>query len=318
MAVAADSIDPISAALKVDRGEQPLNPLEAMQPWRELIDRRLDELFQRECAHGTSCAELAEAMRYSLLGPGKRVRPILCLLTAADFGADPAPLMDFACALEMVHCASLMLDDLPCMDDARTRRGCDASHVRFGEATTTLAAIGLLNQAYGVVAASAQLDPATRAQLIRRLSVAVGTAGLVSGQSRDLLERRGGVCEDDIRRINHQKTAVLFELAVNAGGLSAGLPESRIIRLNQFATQVGLAFQTADDLLDCLRHGRDSGKDTGLDRGKAGSVHALGPARLRERLDTELSAADAELKAMDISDSMLCDFVRALFRHHLS
>ncbi|MGB0513279.1 MAG: polyprenyl synthetase family protein, partial [Wenzhouxiangellaceae bacterium] len=269
MALVADSIDPITAALKFDCREYSQNHLEAIQPWRLLIDRRLDELLTREGAHGQGCPELAEAMRYSLLGPGKRVRPILCLLTAADFGTDPAPLLDFACALEMVHCASLVLDDLPCMDNARMRRGREATHVRFGEATTTLAAIGLLNQAYGVVASAERLVPVMRAELSRLLSVAVGTAGLVSGQSRDLLERRDGAAEHDIKRINHQKTAVLFELAVRAGGLSANLPEPRSQRLHQFATQVGLAFQTADDLLDCLRHGCGSGKDIGLDRGKA-------------------------------------------------
>lgn len=286
--------------------------------WRARIDERLIQLLERHCGHEEVCPRLAEAMRYGLLARGKRVRPLLCLLSAIDFGADPEPLLEFGCALEMVHSASLMLDDLPCMDDARLRRGQPAAHVEFGDAITTLAAVGLLNQAYAVVARAEGLQSALRGELVARLSDAVGTAGLVSGQSRDLCERRSEIDCSQMMRINRQKTAVLFELAVTAGALHAGIGETQLDALHRFACQVGLAFQTADDLLDCLGNTIDSGKDTGLDCGKAGSVHTVGEAPLRERLGEELAEARRAMFDLGVQDSLLTGYIEALFRRHLA
>jgi len=282
--------------------------------WRKRLDARLVDLIQADVQ---TCRRLDEAMRYSLLAPGKRVRPLLAVLTALDFGHDPRRLLDFGCALELVHCASLMLDDLPCMDDARVRRGQPAAHIRFGEATTTLAAIGLLNQAYGVIAGSDGLPETIRCRLLARLSEAVGPTGLVSGQSRDLVERKRGLDGTDLRRINQQKTGVLFELAVVGGAMIAELPDSRLAILHRYAGHVGQAFQTADDLLDCQHHRGRTGKDCCSDVEKAGSVHQLGESTLRERLDDELSRADANLAALGLEDSFLQAFVRSLFRRLL-
>lgn len=285
-----------------------------VEGWRERLDARLAELIQ---ADDQTCRRLDEAMRYSLLAPGKRVRPLLAILTAMDFGHDPDPLLDFGCALELVHCASLMLDDLPCMDDAAMRRGQPASHVRFGEATTTLAAIALLNQAYAVIAQSTMLPHETRCRLVSRLSRAVGTVGLVSGQSRDLAERRASMDSEGLARINQQKTGVLFELAVVGGGTIVDLPRDRLDSLNRYAGRVGQAFQIADDLLDCRRHGENSGKDCGADVDKAGSVHQVGEAALRERLQRELAAADQQLERLGLHRSLLRAFVLSLFQRLL-
>lgn len=282
--------------------------------WRERVNSRLEELIR---ADEDACPTLVEAMRYSLLAPGKRVRPLLALFTALDFGRDPGPLIDFGCALELVHCASLMLDDLPCMDNARMRRGQPATHVRFGQATTTLAAIALLNQAFGVIAASPALPDSVRCSLVARLSEAVGTAGLVSGQSRDLVERTGGVDPVALRRINQQKTGVLFELAVVGGGMIVDLSERRLAALNRYAGHVGQAFQCADDLLDCQRHCGSTGKDCGLDVDKAGSVHQLGESTLRERLERELAAADRQLGPLELDECLLRTFVFSLFQRLL-
>lgn len=279
--------------------------------WRERFDARLVDLIR---ADEQTCRRLDEAMRYSLLAPGKRVRPLLAVLTALDFGHDPRPLLDFGCALELVHCASLMLDDLPCMDDARMRRGQPAAHVRFGEATTMLAAIALLNQAYAVIAASRSLPEGIRCRLVARLSQAVGTVGLISGQSRDLAERRAAMDSEGLARINQQKTGVLFELAVAGGGMIVNLPDVRLECLDRYAGRVGQAFQIADDLLDSRRHSNNSGKDCGADRNKAGSVHQVGEAALRERLQAELAAADEELERLGQDRGLLRAFVLALFQ----
>jgi geranylgeranyl diphosphate synthase type II len=332
---AADRLDPVEIVNEGLEGDRPMavaadsmpakanhtsaqSTFEAAELWRERCERRLDQLMELHCGHVEVCPRLAEAMRYGVMGSGKRVRPVLCFLAAADFGVDPEPLLDFGCALELVHSASLMLDDLPCMDDARLRRGQPAAHVKFGEAVTTLAAIGLLNQAYGVLACADSMAPLLRGELVARLSAAVGTTGLVSGQSRDLCERQSEMDCSQMLRINRQKTAVLFELAVTAGGLHAGLGERRLDTLHRFARHLGMAFQTADDLLDCMQNSVDSGKDPGLDCGKAGSVHTVGVAALRQRLTEELDLSGRVLAELGVHRSALTRYVEALFRRHLA
>lgn len=303
-------VDVASVAEK-QRSASSESPAPTIRLWRDRVNTRLKDLIR---ADEDACPTLVEAMRYSLLTPGKRVRPLLALLTALDFDRDPAPLVDFGCALELVHCASLMLDDLPCMDNARMRRGQPAAHIQFGEATTTLAAIALLNQAFGVIASSDSLPERLRCQLVARVSQAVGTAGLVSGQSRDLVERKGGMDSDGLARINQQKTGVLFELAVVGGGMIVDLPHERFDALNRYAGHVGQAFQSADDLLDCRKHSRRSGKDCGADVDKAGSVHQVGESALRDRLQRELAEADGQLERVGLDRSLLRAFVLSLFQ----
>jgi geranylgeranyl diphosphate synthase type II len=278
--------------------------------WRGRIDARLESLV----ADGErACPRLLDAMRYALLSPGKRVRPLLAVLTALDYGRDAARVLDFGCALEMVHCASLILDDLPCMDDAQLRRGRPAAHRRFGEATTTLAAVGLLNEAYGVLAADGSLSHRLRSTLAGDLSAAVGTTGLVSGQSRDLSDRSGALDEHEVAIINRQKTGVLFELAIAGAGRIIDLPAECTGQLNAYATHIGLAFQCADDLLDAVDPAADSGKDRGIDRGKAGSVHEVGADELRRRLRREIAEAESKLDAESLEGDRLGCYVRALF-----
>ncbi|MDT8409408.1 MAG: polyprenyl synthetase family protein [Wenzhouxiangellaceae bacterium] len=279
--------------------------------WRGRIDARLVGIV--DAGSDGCCRQLDSAMRYSLLAPGKRVRPLLAILAALDFDRPAEPILDFGCALEMVHCASLMLDDLPCMDDARMRRGLPACHLHFGEATTMLAAIALLNQAFWVLSRSQALPDPLRAGLVARLSKAVGTAGLVSGQSRDLSERGRLVDDEQLRRINHQKTSVLFELALVGGGLICDLGPRRLARLEAYAHHVGQAFQAADDLLDYGRATADSGKDIGADRGKAGSIHDLGEPALRQRLAAEMGQTGTVLRELSLGGGLLDGYVRALF-----
>lgn len=318
--------------------ESSRNPAEI---WRDEVDRRLDQHLSDCCNDcggnsdlnsdlnsdrnsdrnsGQACPRLLLAMRYGVLSPGKRVRPLLAVLTALDFNRDPRDLLDFACALEMVHCASLILDDLPCMDNAGLRRGRKTLHREFDQATATLAAVGLLNQAFGIVADCEALEMSFRNELIKRLSEAVGTSGLVSGQSRDLNDRRSPLSHTALERINHQKTAILFELAVVAGGRHAGVEGARLEALNRFAGHVGLAFQAADDLLDSRAHsaraGVSSGKRADSDRGKAGSVHQLGESALIQQIQSQLAAAESELQAMQVSGRYLCGYVRGLFQRY--
>lgn len=281
--------------------------------WTEAVNQRLVELLP---VGDEVCPRLAAAMAYSLLAPGKRVRPLLAIHAALHFDADPTPLIDFGCALEMVHCASLMLDDLPCMDNASSRRGQPASHHQHGEATTTLAAIALLNLAFGVISRAQGLDAEVRCVLVDRLSLAVGTAGLVSGQSRDLGERTGTLDSEQLARINHQKTGVLFELAVVGSGLVLGLRHSELDALASYAKHLGQAFQAADDLLDSARFANGSGKDSELDRAKAGSVHRVGEEAMRQRVRDELELGNSVIPPAR-SETRLDAYAGNLFRRFI-
>lgn len=299
----------------LDASRAPAATLDAH--WREQVNHRLAELLPSSRARlGPTCPQLAEAMRYSLLAPGKRVRPLLAVRTALHFGGDPARMVDFGCALEMVHCASLMLDDLPCMDDAALRRGRPACHHEFGDATTTLAAIALLNQAFGVLARDESLEADLRCNLVDRLSAAVGTAGLVSGQSRDLIERADALDGEAMAEINHQKTGVLFELACAGAGCVLGLGDDQLDALQRYAGHLGQAFQAADDLLDARKYAADSGKDAGQDCDKAGSVHRVGEDALRKQVERELAEGDAILPPAR-GEASLDGYVRDLFARFL-
>ncbi|MDB5429949.1 MAG: Geranylgeranyl pyrophosphate synthase [Caulobacter sp.] len=276
---------------------------------RVRVDRRLgDLLLPAEAGPG----RLAEAARYALLAPGKRFRPMLTLLAAEAFGAADGAALDAGCAIEMVHAASLILDDLPCMDDAGLRRGRPTAHKVFGEATAILAAIGLLNRAYGVIAADTALSPA-RADLAARLSHAVGFEGLVAGQARDLADRDRARSPAEIDLLNHQKTGVLIMAAAEAGAMAAGAPAAAIEAVGVFARELGLAFQIRDDLIDAESGPEAAGKDTGKDAGMTTLVTALGHGGAAEAMERHLDAAWAALDSVGVGESLLAHYARGLF-----
>lgn len=237
---------------------------------------------------------LHEAIRHALLAPSKRVRPMMVHLVAAGQDYLHLPALDAGCAVEMVHTASLILDDLPCMDDAKVRRQRPTTHVVYGEATAILAAIALLNRAFGVIAELDDLSPGIRTQLAEQLSGAVGWEGLVSGQELDL---RGGDGADPeaIERLNWLKTGVLFVAAAQMGATIRGLGPAQTEAVRTFATHLGQAFQTADDLLDVSATAAQIGKDVGQDRDKTTIVSLLGTEVARRRCREHLEHAERAL-----------------------
>lgn len=267
---------------------------------RAAVDARLGELLE---GPDRPQHRLAAAMRYALLSPGKRLRPVLALLTAWRLGADELAGLDPACALEMVHAASLILDDMPCMDDTPTRRGSPATHVRYGEAVATLAAVALLNQAYAVVAQTPGLPAAARLEMVRALTEAVGFDGLVAGQERDL-RNEADLSLDGLSDLHHRKTGVLFLAAVRIGALVADAPEREAGALTRFATELGLAFQAADDLSD----GPDSPEST---RG-AHLLSLLGPEGARREAHDRLHAAKSALESGGGSLATLRPYIDAM------
>lgn len=286
--------------------------LQSVGALRAQVDRRLAELIPSpDCEP----RRLSEAAHYALLAPGKRFRPLLTLLAAEAFGAPVGRALDVACAMEMVHAASLVLDDLPSMDDARLRRGRPTTHRVYGEAEAILASVGLLTQAFSVIAAAQELPAEHRSALVVSLADAVGFAGLVAGQGLDLAERSRPRTLAEIDALNHQKTGVLMMAAAEAGARIGGAsPEARR-EVGEFARRIGLAFQIRDDLIDAEEGGEHVGKDVGKDAGMTTLVSALGERGASASMESHLEAAEAALRRAGC-DGRLGRFARSLFSGH--
>lgn len=254
---------------------------------RQAVNARLAQLL------GDGADQLAAAMRQGALGSGKRMRPLLTMLVARDLGCESPDLLDVACAVELVHASSLILDDMPCMDDARLRRGKPAVHVQFGEDVAILASIALLSRAFCVVSSARHLAGATRARLVCTLSETIGAQGLARGQFQDL-HGSGQQSADEITTTNELKTGVLLGVAVEMAAVLAQAGEDATRSLRAFAVAAGHAFQIRDDFAD----GSDSaitGKDSGQDIGKATLLNKLGSAEARRRMAAYVQQAERHL-----------------------
>jgi geranylgeranyl pyrophosphate synthase len=250
----------------------------------EAVLQELDRLLP---APGAEDGGIAEAMRYTALSPGKRIRPVVLLAVAESYSAPTARLLSSACALEMVHACSLILDDLPCMDDAELRRGRPTSHLAYGEDKAILAAFGLLNLAYGVVASDPSLRAAWRPEVASLLSEALGTRGLIAGQSLDLAPAPAGRSLHELEQIHSRKTGSLFIASVEIGALLGEAPDGERRALILFAKNLGLAYQIVDDLLDATSDASLTGKDSHSDR--RGNFVSLSGVEGARRLAEELS-----------------------------
>jgi len=218
-------------------------------------------------------------MEYALTGTGKRVRPVLTLMVAELFGERSSQVLDMACAVEMVHACSLILDDLPSMDDASLRRGRPTTHKVFGESVALLASLALLNRAYALVAESANRLSFRRysaEDMVHHLAAAIGSDGLIGGQALDLLAKPEEMSLDVLEYIHSHKTGALFMAAGELGAMAAEARRRDLEVIARFAKNLGLAFQIADDLLDVLGDPAETGKDTGKDEGKVTFVKLLG------------------------------------------
>ncbi|NMY66130.1 polyprenyl synthetase family protein [Pseudomonas sp. WS 5018] len=255
---------------------------------------------------------VTQALRESTLAPGKRLRPLLLLLALGDLDADPAIGLDPACALEMIHAASLFLDDMPCMDNASLRRGQPTIHLRFGEDVAVLASVALLSHAYGITATAPGLTPRQRNEAVAILARAVGAQGLVRGQFRDLHGAQQQAHPLDAATTTNQlKTGSLFSTALTLAGLLVGADRTLMRHLHGFAVELGLAFQLLDDIADGLSP-EQTGKDCQQDRAKATVVSLLGPQAARQQLATHREAALAHLQAAGLAEGELASLMRQL------
>jgi farnesyl diphosphate synthase len=247
-------------------------------------------------------ARLLEAMRYASLGGGKRLRPFLMVETARLFGVEGDGVLRAACALEMIHCYSLVHDDLPAMDDDDLRRGRPTAHKAFDEATAILAGDGLLTYAFDVLADPAtHADAAVRADLVLGLARGAGLGGMVGGQALDLEaeKKTEAHAPPSVMTMQSMKTGALLLYAVEAGARIGGAKPAERLALDQFGRALGACFQIADDILDAegdeAALGKRAGKDAG--RNKATLVAALGLDAARERRDTLAIEAIEALEA---------------------
>jgi len=206
---------------------------------------------------------LVEAMRYSLLAGGKRVRPVLCLAVAERLGAPPRRLLPFACALELIHTYSLIHDDLPAIDDDSLRRGQPTCHVVFGEDIAILAGDGLFAEAFRLIADRQEAEPALLVAGLSEVAWATGVQGMVGGQYMDVAATASH--DDELRLLHSLKTGRLIEAAVAGAAILCGVTGPALEPYRAFARETGLLFQIVDDILDVEGEAADLGKTAGKD-----------------------------------------------------
>ena len=231
-------------------------------------------------------ARVVDAMRYASLAGGKRVRPFLVTQSAALFGVDSTSALRAAAAVEMVHCYSLVHDDLPAMDNDDLRRGQSTCHIKFDEATAILAGDALLTKAFEVLAApQTHSDARVRADLVLALAKAAGDHGMVGGQMMDLWAEQNDLNVAQITRLQRMKTGDLIAVSAEAGAILGKASEEARSALHAYAHDIGLAFQIADDLLDVEGDAALVGKATGkdADANKATFVSLLGVDKARQQ-----------------------------------
>ncbi len=278
---------------------------------RNQIERRLSEIAPTVSG---SAPRLKKSIRYSLLDGGKRLRPLITVLTAEALGGRAAAAIDAACAIEMVHTASLMIDDLPCMDDATQRRGKPANHVAHGEDITILGAISLISDAFGLISRDPGLAPAVKMDLVNALSQSIGVDGLCAGQERDLRDINQEADAEALAQLQYQKTGALFVVCLEAGARVAGLERDALNPLRAFGTHAGLAFQILDDLLDAVGHSAVTGKDQQADSGKQTYAAIMSHDEAEARADQELSDALAALEPAGINSEPFAAFLNLVLQ----
>ncbi len=285
-------------------------------PGGELIGLYLEKI--EHCLDGLAPLEtqaperLSKAMRYSLLSPGKRTRALLTLLSVDYVKADVDAALVPACAVEMVHAASLALDDLPVMDDASLRRGRPTSHRIFGDDTAILSAVALMNDAFGHVAKASDIPEGTRLDIVEDLSGSIGLDGLVAGQEMDLHSTSSTSSMEHVELIHARKTGALFAACTKIGGRIGGLKGEPLANMAEFGMCLGLAFQTYDDLADVHSDEETAGKDVNNDANKETLVSILGRQEAERIADEHFERALSLIGSDGQESAPLIVFV-----HHL-
>lgn len=283
----------------------------ALQEISENLSKKMDELLPVPDERKES--RLAEAMRYSALSDGKRLRPFLTVVSASLFGVSRDSALQAASAIEFIHAYSLIHDDLPAMDDDDMRRGQPSCHVKFDEATAILAGDALLTLAFEIMA-----DPSThasdnvRCDLIKTVAAASGVRGMAGGQMLDLIAEDNDLAVNDIIRLQRLKTGALFAVSCEAGAILGKAAPNLRNALRGYAHDLGLAFQITDDLLDAEGREEKTGKRVGKDQSakKATLVSAMGLAKAKEQAKILANQAMAHLAPFEERANLFRDLAR--------
>lgn len=251
---------------------------------KRTVECKLDSYFKDLSSNNTT---LHKSMEYGILAGGKRLRPVFCMAACEAVCGEYDKAVPVACAIEMIHTYSLIHDDLPSMDDDDLRRGKPTNHRKFGEAAAILTGDALLTDAFGLIASEgfeSGLSADQVVSIIRELSSAAGSRGMVLGQSIDLeLEGKQKVDIDTLRNMHSLKTGALIEASLVSGGITAGADEVQIDQLRAYAGSIGLAYQIIDDVLD-VEGGKALGKEKGADsrKSKTTYISVLGTERSKQ------------------------------------
>lgn len=272
----------------------------ALSGARAAIETRLQSIVPSE---QTWPMQLHAAQRHALLSPGKRFRPLLCIFIAQGAGFEGEAATDVGCVAEMVHAASLILDDLPCMDDAALRRNQPTTHIAFDESTAILTATALLNLAFGVLSKLPNISAQRRIELVELLSYAVGSKGLIAGQIADLSNTNNSASVAEIERLNTLKTGALFDFSVEGAAILAEVSASTRAALKDFSYHLGLAFQLMDDVKDTVMSDAQAEKSVGRDTGKATILALTGSEAAMERLRGYIASAKEALGRAELSNA---------------
>ncbi len=275
--------------------------------YQERIDRKLAAGLPTE-----SPGRLGEAIRYAVLGGGKRIRPCLVYLAAEAAGASVDAADSTACAVEMIHAYSLVHDDLPAMDDDDLRRGQPTCHIQFDEATAILAGDALQARAFEIVAQDPLLDAQQKLSIVLRLAAACGAEGMVAGQVIDLDSENRQIDVATLTEMHRKKTGALIAASVVCGGICGGADQAFLEAMDRFGYAIGLAFQIRDDILDESGVTEQLGKTAGADsrRQKSTFVSAYGLEGAATELEKVRAIAEAAIEPLGPAGEPLLDIAR--------
>lgn len=272
------------------------------------VNRRLEELISRY-----KDGPVKEAMLYSLMAGGKRLRPIIFLTTLRSYGYSFYDYLDIACAIEMIHTYSLIHDDLPAMDDDDLRRGQPTCHKKYGEAVAILAGDALLNEA-GFIVLSASLDASLKVSLLKALLQASGANGMIYGQQQDMYLENKDASLEEITDMEHHKTGCMIAVSFALAGLIAA-PED-VEKLTQLGYDLGLAFQIQDDILDLISDTETLGKPVGSDlkNDKNTYVSLLGLDASKEQADALFHSCLEHIYGLQLNHGLMIDLLNLVIK----
>ncbi len=285
----------------------------SMNDFIEIINKELDEFFIIQYPE-----DLFKSMKYTVMLPGKRLRPVMCLESCRIFGGNYQDAIPTACAIEMLHSQTLIHDDLPCMDNDDFRRGQPSNHKKFGEATAVLAGDALLTFAPQIILKySDNLSDETKLRVLNEYFQYAGAYGVIAGQVVDIESEGGkitGSLDDTLKYIHLHKTSDLFKLAIRTGTIIAGADDEKLKIMTEFAEKLGLAFQIADDVLDEISTFEALGKTPGKDKdaGKLTYVSLYGLDNAKCKLACLFDECYDIFKKYDIDSQVFTDIIEGI------